>query len=94
METFEMTPLVGLLLIALGAAALIGAFVGLERWLRRPGLTFLLVAVSLIVVAGAGLLDGKRLLPMLFLLQVPGFLYFANLRRTAARAGSAGASEA
>jgi len=89
-----MTPLVGLLVIVLAAAAIIGLFAGLERWLRRPGLTFILAAISLLVVAGVLIADGKRLLPILFVLQVPGFLYTAHLRRTEARTGSAATPEA
>jgi hypothetical protein len=89
-----MNPLVGLLLIVLAAIAIIALFFGLERWLRQPGLAFLLTAITFVIVAGVGISDGKRLLPVLFLLQVPGFVYFAHLRRTVARTGSAGAPEA
>jgi len=94
LEASEVTPLIGLLIIVVAAVAIIGLFVGLERWLRQPGLAFLLAAVAMVLGASLGLSDGKRLLPVLFLLQVPGFVYFAHLRRTAARTGSSGAGEA
>jgi hypothetical protein len=93
-EAFEMTPLVGLLVIVLAAAAIIGLFAGLERWLRRPGLAFILTAISGVIIAGVGIADGKRLIPVLFLVQVPGFVYFAHLRRTEARTESAATPEA
>lgn len=87
-----MTPGLGLLLIVVGAVAGLLLVFGLERWLRQPGLANLFVAVGLVVAAGLGLNDGQRLLPILFLLQAPGFLYFAWLRRT--RATGAAAADA
>jgi hypothetical protein len=83
------TPGLGLLLIMLGALAGLLFVFGLERWLRQPGLANLLVAVGLVGAAVLGLSDGRRLLPILFLLQAPGFLYFAWLRRTRATGASA-----
>jgi hypothetical protein len=88
------TPGLGLLRIVLGAAAGMLALYGLERWLRLPGLANLAVAVGLMVAAVLGLSDGRRLVPILFLLQAPGFLYFAWFRRSRARAIDAGAAGA
>lgn len=86
-----MSPLVGLLVIVLSAFAVVGLCFWLERRLRLPGLAFLLAAVSCAIGGVLGLMNGQRLLPILFLLQIPGFLYSAHARRTAARAGQADA---
>ncbi len=86
-----MSPLVGLLVVVIGALAAIGLFFALERWLRRPGLAFLLIGCSTVLAAGLGIADGKRLLPVLFLLQTAGFFFMAHWRWTAARSDSAGA---
>lgn len=93
-ETFDVTPGLGLLLIVLGATAGILVLYGLERRLRQPGLANLVVAVGLVASAVLGLNDGRRLLPILFLLQAPGFLYFAWFRRSRARAIDAGTADA
>lgn len=89
-----MSPLVGLLVILLSAVAAVGLFFWLERRLRLPGLAFLAAALSCIIGGVLGLMNGQRLLPILFLLQVPGFLYSAHARRTAARATQAGTQAA
>jgi hypothetical protein len=89
-----MNALVGLLMVVLAGIAMFALFFGLERWLRQPGLGSLLTAVSLVIVAGVGLSHGRRLLPSVFLLSVPMFVYFAHWRRTEARTKSAGAPEA
>ena len=51
LEASEVTPLIGLLIIVVAAVAIIGLFVGLERWLRQPGLAFLLAAVAMVIGA-------------------------------------------
>jgi hypothetical protein len=87
------TPGLGLLLIVLGAAASILLLYAVERWLRQPGLANLVVAIGLVAAAALGLSDGRRLVPILFLLQAPGFLYFAWFRRTRRGATDAGAAK-
>lgn len=84
-----MSPLVGLLVIMLSAFAAVGLVFWLERRLRQPGLAFLLVALGTTIGGVLGLVNGQRLVPILLLLQAPGFLYSAHARRTAARAAGA-----
>lgn len=80
-----MNPLVLLLGICLAAAAMFALFVAVERWLRRPGLAFLLAAVSGVVVAAFSFADGKRLVPTLLILQAIGFFVHARWLRSVAR---------
>ena len=83
-----MNPLLGILLICAAAGTFVALVFWLERALRQPGLGFLLTAAVMAIGAALGFANGQKLLPILFLLQVPGFGYSAHLRRTKARTES------
>jgi hypothetical protein len=82
--TLSMHELTALALIILGAFAFFAFLWWLEGRLRRPGLTFLVTGILGLIGAGAGLVQGIRLLPILFVVQAVAFLYLARWRRQSA----------
>lgn len=80
-----MSELVALAVIVLAGFALFGIVWWLERATRRPGLSFLICGIVLLVGAGLGLRWWQRLL---FGLQAIGFLYLARWRQVSARAAA------
>lgn len=80
--------LVSLLGIFVAAVAIIVVAWWTERALRRPGLAFVILGVLMVVGALPSLLDGNRVLPILFVVQGISFLYFAHWRSAQARSKS------
>lgn len=78
-------------LILLAGVALFGIAWMLERAVRRPGLSFLILGVLLLVGVVIGPGWWQRLL---FGLQALGFFYLARWRHTSSRASRAASSDA
>lgn len=88
-----MTPLMGLLVIVIAGLAIFALALWVERATQIAGLAFIFTAVGLLGAAALGAANGRRLLPIVFVLQAIGFLVQARWRRTKARAERAAATE-
>lgn len=89
-----MRELVLLTLVVLASFAIFGIAWWLERATRRPGLTFLVGGVLLLLGTGLGLALGQRLQPLFNGVQAIGFFYLARWRHVTARAERADAADA